>query len=313
MVVCPIEKYASGLKVKNMEKIGKGLVCKILGLSKIEMPQIDKKAEKYSLENIVQGICNEISICATEKKIPIIVDINDNVPSMLYGEVNVIKYSLKNLLINSINNMEMGYIKLLIGGHIFNDKISLEFKVIYTGKGIKEKANSIIDNVSLILEDMGSRLIVNNDNIQYKEFSFSLVQDIIKENKTIKHNENDTLEILVVDDNEININIFKNLVKNYNMNIHSGYSGEECLKLLEEMKYDIVFLDHMMFGLDGIETLKIHKKNEISINKDTPIIVLTANVDSGAREEYMREGFSGYLAKPIVADMLVRIIEENCL
>ena len=111
----------------------------------------------------------------------------------------------------------------------------------------------------------------------------------------------------------INIKIFKALLKNSNMVIDEGYSGMECLKMLEENKYDIVFLDHMMPVMDGVETIRKHKANTESINKDTPIIVLTANAIVGAREEYMKEGFSDYLTKPIQIEKLNRIIEENCL
>ena len=120
------------------------------------------------------------------------------------------------------------------------------------------------------------------------------------------------IKVLVIDDNNINIKIFKALLKNSNMDIDEGYSGMECLKKLEETKYDIVFLDHMMPVMDGVETIRKHKANTESINKDTPIVVLTANAIVGAREEYMKEGFSGYLTKPIQIEKLNRIIEENC-
>ena len=121
------------------------------------------------------------------------------------------------------------------------------------------------------------------------------------------------IRVLVIDDNNINIKIFKALMKNSNMVIDEGYSGMECLKMLEENKYDFVFLDHMMPVMDGVETIRKHKANTESINKDTPIIVLTANAIVGAREEYMKEGFSDYLTKPIQIEKLNRIIEENCL
>ena len=119
-------------------------------------------------------------------------------------------------------------------------------------------------------------------------------------------------KVLVIDDNKINIKIFKALLKNSNMIIDEGYSGFECLKKLEEEKYDIVFLDHMMPVMDGVETIRKHKENINSINRDTPIIVLTANAIVGAREEYMKEGFNDYLTKPIVVEKLNQIIEENC-
>ena len=177
------------------------------------------------------------------------------------------------------------------------------------------------------LKLMGSELKVDSEYGKGSNFHFVLEQKIVKDtpigdikNASTKKKENTDrvidakgIRVLVIDDNNINIKIFKALLKNSNMVIDEGYSGMECLKMLEENKYDIVFLDHMMPVMDGVETIRKHKANTESINKDTPIIVLTANAIVGAREEYMKEGFSDYLTKPIQIEKLNRIIEENCL
>ena len=151
----------------------------------------------------------------------------------------------------------------------------------------------------------------------HKKYIAEILVPFGKKKYTFKENDRvidaKGIRVLVIDDNNINIKIFKALLKNSNMVIDEGYSGMECLKMLEENKYDIVFLDHMMPVMDGVETIRKHKANTESINKDTPIIVLTANAIVGAREEYMKEGFSDYLTKPIQIEKLNRIIEENCL
>ena len=120
------------------------------------------------------------------------------------------------------------------------------------------------------------------------------------------------INVLIIDDNKINITIIKSFLKRFKMSIDEGSSGRECIEMLKEKKYDIVFLDHMMPEMDGIETIRQHREDIYSINKNTPIIALTANSSVGAREEYMREGFADYLAKPIEAEKLDRIIEQNC-
>ena len=295
-------------KVNIMENYGKGLVSKMLGLTKKEVTIIEGIVEEYSLEKLVEGVCNDVNPKAGEKMVPIIVDIDENIPTLLKGEANILRYVLKNLILDALKNIDVGYIKLLAEGHNNNSKIKLLFKLKYTGK----VTNDIIKgDVSSTLENIGSKILVNSDNNQFSEVSFELEQDVIKEKKVVNKKLNN-IEMLVIDDNEININIIKGLLKDYDVKIHSGNSGRKCLDRLEEMKFDIVFLDHMMPELDGIETLRIHRQNQCSINKDTPIIVLTANVDSGAREEYIKEGLAGYLAKPVVIDKLIGIIRENC-
>ncbi|MBP5762639.1 MAG: response regulator, partial [Lachnospiraceae bacterium] len=90
-----------------------------------------------------------------------------------------------------------------------------------------------------------------------------------------------------------------NLLKQTHVKIDTAISGDECINMCCETKYDIIFLDHMMPGKDGIETLHDLQNMEGSLNRETPFICLTANAISGAREEYIREGFIDYMTKPI--------------
>ena len=111
-------------------------------------------------------------------------------------------------------------------------------------------------------------------------------------------------EILVVDDTPMNHVVIRELLKNIQAKVESARSGEECIRKQHEKKYDIIFLDYRMPGMDGIETLAEIKKDIESPNRDTPVIVLTANAISGARENFLREGFDDYLSKPIESDRL---------
>ena len=105
--------------------------------------------------------------------------------------------------------------------------------------------------------------------------------------------------ILVVDDNAININVFSNLIESIRVQLDSAESGDKALELMAKNKYDLIFLDHMMPEKDGIETLHEMKALEDCINKDTPVICLTANAIKGAKEFYLSKGFDDYLTKPI--------------
>ena len=114
--------------------------------------------------------------------------------------------------------------------------------------------------------------------------------------------------VLVVDDNAMNLTVFKSLLKRTKMNIVTVDSGEKCLELVEKEHYDIIFMDHMMPDMDGIETLHEIQKLTDFPNADTPVIVLTANAISGAREGYLKEGFADFLTKPIDGDLLEQTV-----
>ena len=114
--------------------------------------------------------------------------------------------------------------------------------------------------------------------------------------------------MLVVDDVKMNINVFKALLKRTEINVDSAMSGSEALDMIKEKKYDIIFLDHMMPDMDGIETYQNMKMLEDNPNKDTTVVMLTANAIMGAKEEYLGIGFSDFLSKPVQAPKLEAMI-----
>ncbi|HCF82812.1 MAG TPA: hypothetical protein DER68_02290, partial [Ruminococcaceae bacterium] len=113
--------------------------------------------------------------------------------------------------------------------------------------------------------------------------------------------------ILVVDDVKLNIDVMKGLLKRTRICVDAAYSGRECLGLVQKNNYDLVFMDHLMPEMDGIQTLNFMRKNVDSPNHNVPVIALTANAVAGAREKYTALGFSDYLAKPVQADKLERL------
>lgn len=335
--------------VDNASQVLLGLVNEILDLSKIEAGKMELIMEEYHLGSVLNDIYTMINIRASVKKLPVVMEVDKSIPAVLYGDGAKLRQILINLLSNAVKYTESGFIKCIVSGETEGDKVKIHFQVRDTGVGIKEKDmprlfeefrrieenhNSSIEGTGLgisitmhLLKLMGSELKVESEYGKGSNFHFVLEQKIIKDTPIgdFRHSVKKNMEkvdrtvnakgvrALVIDDNKINIKIFKSLLKNSNMTIDEGYSGEECLDMLEKAKYDIVFLDHMMPILDGVETMRRHMKNKDSLNKDTPIIALTANAVVGAREEYLKEGFAGYLTKPIDVERLNRIIEENCL
>lgn len=117
-------------------------------------------------------------------------------------------------------------------------------------------------------------------------------------------------EILVVDDNSMNLMVISKLLKKTLVKITTCSSGYEALELMEKQKYDVVFLDHMMPDMDGIETLHNLKNVSDHININTPFIALTANAISGVRDMYISEGFNDYLSKPVDAVQLEEMLSK---
>lgn len=116
--------------------------------------------------------------------------------------------------------------------------------------------------------------------------------------------------VLVVDDNEMNRRVFKSLLKKTKINVDEADGGIQCLEMIQKKHYDIIFLDHMMPNMDGIQTFHAMETLEGHLCKGTPVVVLTANAVEGAREMYLNEGFDNYMSKPVVADKLENMIQE---
>ena len=197
---------------------------------------------------------------------------------------------------------------------------------------IEEKRNRNVEGTGLgmtitlnLLEKMGSSLQVESTYGVGSTFSFKLrqrvvkweplgdykasYQELLKGHK--KYREKFTAPealVLMVDDNPMNLTVFKSLIKQTKVQVDTANDGDEGLLLALEKKYDIIFLDHMMPGKDGIETLHELKKQESGPNRNTPVICLTANAISGAREQYIEAGFNDYLTKPIDTDKLEEML-----
>ena len=121
------------------------------------------------------------------------------------------------------------------------------------------------------------------------------------------------MKILVVDDNKMNIKVLKALLKQHKVQTDDAISGKECLALAEQKEYDLIFIDHMMPEMDGIETLHIMKEKKLCEN--TPVIMLTANAIVGDRERYLAEGFDDFISKPVIPqalnEMLLKYLPEE--
>ena len=109
----------------------------------------------------------------------------------------------------------------------------------------------------------------------------------------------------------MNLKVFCGLLKDHGMQIDTAMSGRECLEKVKTKEYHLIFMDHLMPEMDGIETYKQFRELEKNLSKDAEVIILTANALSGAREMFLKEGFQDYLSKPIIADKLEELIRKR--
>ena len=114
--------------------------------------------------------------------------------------------------------------------------------------------------------------------------------------------------ILVVDDSTMNQNLFRGVLKDSKIKIDTAFNGEEALKKLQEEHYHLVFMDHMMPVMDGIEALKRIRSGNLC--PGIPVVALTANMAPGAKEMYLEEGFDEYLSKPVSPKQLEAVIKR---
>lgn len=267
-------------------------------------------------------------------------------PAKLYGDDLRIRQVLSNLLTNAVKYTRKGTVTFEVAGERDGADVILHFSVRDTGIGIKqedipklfsaferldEEKNRDIEgtglgmNISLqLLKLMDTDLHVQSVYGEGTRFFFDLRQRVVNEEPIGSFQERAKKaarehtyrasftapegEILLVDDNRVNRRVFCGLLKQTKVQITDVGSGRECLDHVRQKHYDMIFLDHMMPEMDGMETMRLMKEMEDNLCKDTPIVMLTANAIMGAKEQYLAAGFDDFLAKPIDQTKLERLM-----
>ena len=340
-------EYAENIRVAGNTLLG--LINDVLDFSKIEAGKMEIIPSEYDLSSMIHDLVTMISTRAQNKNLGLEIRVNENIPSVLFGDEIRIKQVITNILTNAVKYTEEGSVTLSVSYEKTGaDTVRLYVSVSDTGIGIKEEdigklfsaferieeeRNKNIEGTGLgmsittrLLAMMNSKLDVKSVYGEGSTFSFEIIQRVIswepigdyeKRWKTmIKAGRSSAgitftapgAHILAVDDMPMNLSVLTGLLKPTGMRIDTAESGEECLKLIGENKYDLIFLDHRMPGMDGVETLT-HMKKDFD-DYTVPVIALTANAVSGAREEYIGYGFTDYLTKPVSYASLVKILRE---
>lgn len=335
------------LNIQNASKMLLNLVNDILDLSQIEMKKMEIIPMEYRTEELFENLINMIQIRLKEKKLEFQVDIDENLPSVLYGDIKRISQVLLNLLTNAAKYTERGSVTLAAHVESVNgDLICLKISVSDTGIGIRKenlqylydafrradvKRNLKIEGSGLglsitkqLVDLMDGEITVDSIYTKGSVFTVLLPQQIIDKtpigNITFlsrsrlaagtyeKSFEAPEARILIVDDNSMNTMVECELLKPTKVQIDTAQSGKECLEMTKRKYYHVILLDYMMPEMDGVETLRQLRKQENGLCRDSAIIVLSASSVTEAGQDLLDESFDGYLEKPIQGAALEREI-----
>ena len=337
-----IKSYASD--IKNASRSLLAMVDDLLDISRLESGKMELHEEEYDTAELLRGIISIIRAQGLEKDLAFDVVIDETLPKRLYGDQGKLRQILMNLLTNSVKYTQKGGFSLAayVDGRE-DDICSLKFVVKDTGGGIKqedleklytaydrldEQQSSDSRRTELGLDIshrfagyLGGDLACESVFGKGTQFTLTVKQKIADRTpigvfKERQESETESsyvplfvapdADVLVVDDNPMNLNVIKGLLKSTRVFVTTALSGEDCLEKMKDTRFDVVLLDHMMPGMDGVETLQHIREKD----PDLVVYALSANMSLG-EEFYIQKGFNGCLTKPIDGRKLEQVIMKH--
>ena len=318
--------------IQTAGKVLISIVNDILDYSKLESGNMEIIPINYSFSGMIDDVLEMMSVRKEDKEVDIRADIQNGLPDSLIGDEIRIRQILFNLLSNALKYTERGYVILDVKGTEEAGFVDLTISVTDSGIGIKKDdipklftSFQQVDTRKLrnregtglglaickqLLILMGGDIEVESTYGVGSKFTIHISQKVAEDTVFIDKNKADEesepkvvgldAKVLVVDDNAVNLKVAQGLIRTFGIQVDTCKSGRECLEILKDTKdYDIIFIDHMMPELDGIDTLNMIRSDSSEYMKKVPCIALTANVVSGIREMFISEGFDDYVPKPI--------------
>ncbi len=321
------------------------LINDILDFSKIEANKMELVENDYDPHKLLRDCCNSFTAPLEEKHLYLKINCDETMPSVLRGDMRHINQILANIVSNAIKYTKEGGVTIDMNCRKQDDRAYVMVSVSDTGIGVdpedidklfdafkrvNEEKNATIQGTGLglaitkqLVTLMGGDITVESTPGVGSCFAFTIPQTIVdaapigeyvKEPAVEIHKYEESFdaedaEILVVDDVKMNLKLIAALLKKTKVNVETAGSGTETIEMCSRKKYDLILLDHRMPEPDGVETFKVISRE--GLNTETPVIMLTANVITGAEEEYLKMGFAGYLSKPVRgADLEVALIDH---
>ncbi|MBR5128211.1 MAG: response regulator [Roseburia sp.] len=337
------QEYAFDIRrsAKNLLHI----VNDVLDISKIEAGKMEIVSEVYYTQRLLEDVSMVIANQAKEKGLKYQAVIEPSLPYRMKGAVSSIREIMINIMNNAVKYTNEGEVSLHVYCKWRTEKqIQLEIVAEDTGIGMREKdvktifdkfsqydtkANCNVEGTGLgmaivkgLVEQMDGDIHVESEYGKGTKITICLTQEIIDErpvgdiNLSLKGTEEKefnqafitTAKILIVDDNEINLKVTAGLLQKYDIEADIADSGYVAIDAIREKDYDLIFMDHMMPGMDGVETMLRIREMDKGKHGTLPIVALTANAIVGVKEDMLMLGFDGYLAKPVDIRKMERIL-----
>lgn len=314
------------------------IINDILDFSKIEAGKIELVPGPYKLSSVLNDVSNMILFRANNKGLAFQVDVDDTLPDNLYGDEVRVRQIITNILSNAVKYTDKGSVRLIVGRKekAKDGLLPLEIAVADTGIGIREENrirlfskfermdlahNSTVEGTGLglaitksLVDLMGGSIQVESTYGKGSTFTLCIPQKVLSEEHVGNFREKFELSmkmakarresfrapdahILVVDDTRMNITVVESLLRDTRIKLDGVLSGEEAIDLCKRIRYDLILMDQRMPVMDGTEAL--HRIRAEGVNRDTPVICLTADAVTGAKERYLSLGFTDYLTKPV--------------
>lgn len=338
------------LDVKSAGKSLLAIINDVLDFSKINTGQVELVETEYLVTALINDCYNVVNRRAADKKLEFKVWNDESMPAGLVGDEARIRQIIINIINNAIKYTQKGSVVFRLGWEDRGEKDQgiLIISVKDTGIGIRgedreriyesftrlEKLkNRKVEGTGLglaitkkLVDAMEGKISFQSDYGIGTEFTVEIPQKIYDSTPAGKFRYHSMahdvagefigydvtgIRALVVDDNELNRKVAVSMLLSIGLEVETAADGDECINMVRNERYDIIFLDHMMPGKDGVETLKEMRDSRENYLKDTPVIMLTANAVAGAKEEYQAYGFADYLAKPFKKQELIRVLMEN--
>lgn len=324
------------------------IVNDILDFTNIDKGELKLNRTPYYMLSFLQDTIVYVEHNALQKNLEVRLSIDERLPKMLSGDVVRLSQVVTNLLSNAVKYTMEGFVEFQVAWEQRNDTCGLlKVSVADSGIGMKKedverisesfsrfdpKKTRDIQGIGLgftivtrLLRLMGGTFQIESEPEKGSRFSFEIEQTIIENvpiGKTEWENGRELFlqpkqeeefvapkaKVLAVDDNAMNLDLFCGILRGTKISIDTAKNGAEALEMLKKQSYHVIFMDHMMPVMDGIEALKAIKEQKLC--PETPVIVLTANAVAGEKEMYLEAGFTDYLSKPILSRELMRMLRS---
>lgn len=340
-------KDADVVYLENIKRSGNALldiINDILDFSKIESGKMEIINDDYALLPMINDLKMIFVTRIGDKPLRMIYEIDKNLPARLYGDAVRIRQILINLVNNAIKFTDTGYVKIKIDvENNGNEIIDLKVSVSDTGQGIRqEDLNKLFQSFTQVdsqknhtkegtglgltitkqlVELMGGTISVASEYGKGTEFTFVIPQKIIDATPATEVEEKieavdeisfiaPEAQILLVEDNKVNTMVAQGLLKPLMLNIDVATNGLIATQMVQQKKYDLVLMDHQMPVMDGIEATAIIREMDDEYYKRLPIIALTANAVTGAKEEFLEAGMNDFVSKPIKINEILPVLKK---